>query len=264
MARLDGKIALITGAARGQGAAAARRFVAEGARVVLTDVLDDDGKALAAELGDAAWYRHLDVGEEQGWADVVREIEQVLGRLDVLVNNAGILFFSPLVDTSLADYERLIRVNQIGTFLGMKTCAPLMKKGGRGSIVNISSVEGLAGMPALVAYTASKFAIRGMTKVAALELGPYGIRVNSVHPGAVDTTMISAALGGIEIDNDLIGVRVPLGRVASADDIANMVLFLASDESGYSTGAEFVVDGGSTATHALAGGEMGKRPRDAV
>ncbi|GAA3385101.1 glucose 1-dehydrogenase [Cryptosporangium minutisporangium] len=249
--RLEGKIALITGAARGQGAAAARRFVAEGAQVVLTDVLDEDGAKLAADLGDAATYTPLDVSDEGAWeaaADLVRER---YGRLDVLVNNAGILHFSALADTTLAEYERVIRINQFGTFLGMRTAVRLMRPGG-GSIVNVSSVEGLGGMGLLVAYSASKFAIRGMTKVAAMELGREGIRVNSVHPGAVDTPMVSNALGGMTVEMAPIGKKVALGRVGTPDEIANMVLFLASDESAYCTGGEYVVDGGATATHALA------------
>jgi 3alpha(or 20beta)-hydroxysteroid dehydrogenase len=252
MGRLDGKVALITGAARGQGAAAARRFVAEGAQVMIADMLAEEGKALAEELGDAAWYQPLDVGDESAWESATTELERVFGRLDVLVNNAGVLFFSALEQTSLADYQRVIRTNQIGTFLGMRSAVPMMKRAGGGSIVNISSVEGLAGMPMLTAYAASKFAIRGMTKVAAMELGPDGIRVNSVHPGAIDTAMVSTALGGYEVDNSLIGEWVTLGRVGQPEEVANVVLFLASDESSYCTGGEFVVDGGATATHALA------------
>lgn len=249
--RLNGKITLITGAARGQGAAAARRFVAEGAEVLVTDVLDEDGAKLAAELGDAATYLPLDVSDEAAWATAAGALRERFGRLDVLVNNAGLLHFSALADTTLADYERVIRVNQFGTFLGMRTAVPLMRDRG-GSIINLSSIEGLGGMPLLVAYASSKFAIRGMTKVAAMELGRYGIRVNSVHPGAVDTPMVSNALGGMPVEMAPIGKRVALGRVASPDEIANVVLFLASDESGYCTGSEFVVDGGATATHALA------------
>jgi 3alpha(or 20beta)-hydroxysteroid dehydrogenase len=259
MGRLDGKTALITGGARGQGAAAARRFVAEGARVMIADVLSEEGKALADELGDAAWFQQLDVGDEQAWQDAMTEVDRVLGRLDVLVNNAGILFFAPLDQMSLADYERVIRINQIGTFLGMRSAAQMMKRQGSGSIVNISSVEGIAGMPMLTAYAASKFAIRGMTKVAAMELGPEGIRVNSVHPGAIDTSMVSTALGGHPVDLSLIGERVALARVGQPEDVANLVLFLASDESGYCTGGEFVVDGGATATHSLAGAAVGRR-----
>jgi 3alpha(or 20beta)-hydroxysteroid dehydrogenase len=252
MGQLDGKVALITGAARGQGAAAARRFVAEGARVMIADVLHDEGKALAEELGHTAIFQPLDVGDEQAWAEAGAELERRFGRWDVLVNNAGILLFSPLDQMPLADYERVIRINQIGTFLGMRSAVPAMKRSGGGSIVNISSVEGIAGMPMLTAYAASKFAIRGMTKVAAMELGPDAIRVNSVHPGAIDTAMVSTALGGYEVDNSLIGEWVTLGRVGQPEEVANVVLFLASDESSYCTGGEFVVDGGATATHALA------------
>ncbi len=260
MGRLDGKAALITGGARGQGAAAARRFVAEGARVIIADVLSEEGKALADELGDAAWFQYLDVGDEQAWQDAMIEVDRLLGRLDVLVNNAGILVFGALDQMSLADYERVIRVNQIGTFLGMRSAVPMMKRGGGGSIVNLSSVEGIAGMPMLTAYAASKFAIRGMTKVAAMELGPADIRVNSVHPGAIDTSMISTALGGHPVDMSLVGQRVALGRVGQPEEVANLVLFLASDESSYCTGGEFVVDGGATATHSLAGPATGMRP----
>jgi 3alpha(or 20beta)-hydroxysteroid dehydrogenase len=250
--RLQGKVAVISGAARGQGAAAAQRFVAEGALVLLCDVDDDHGKYLATQLGENAWYRRLDVSDENAWAAMVSDIEEALGQLDILVNNAGVLSFSPLVDTTLAEYERVIRINQIGTFLGMRECVPLMKRRGRGSIINVSSVEGLAGMPWLTAYAASKFAIRGMTKVAAAELGPHGVRVNSVHPGAIDPAMAATALGA-PVDLSLIGDRVPLGRPGQADEVANLVLFLASDESSYCTGGEFVADGGATAQHPLTG-----------
>ncbi|HEY0499277.1 MAG TPA: glucose 1-dehydrogenase [Kutzneria sp.] len=245
--RLDGKITLITGAARGQGAAAARRFVAEGARVIIADVNDDAGKALADELGAAADYRHLDVSSEAEWAELANSLE----RLDVLVNNAGVLHFSPLPQTTLADYERVIRINQVGTFLGMRTAVPLMKEHG-GSIVNVSSVEGLAAMPLLVAYTASKFAIRGMTKVAAVELGRYDIRVNSIHPGAIATDMVKDALGGHDVDMTPMLKKLAIRRAGRPEEVANLVLFLASDESSYCTGGEFSIDGGAAATHALA------------
>lgn len=251
MGRLAGKVALITGAARGQGAAAARRFVAEGAKVVIADILDTDGKQLADELGDAAVFQHLDVTDEGEWEHAVQRAVTEFGSLTVLVNNAGILHFSALADTTLTDYERVIRVNQIGTFLGLRSVVRPMREAGGGSIVNVSSVEGLAGMPFLVAYTASKFAIRGMTKVAALELGQDGIRVNSVHPGMIDTHMVADALGGHELDTSWVQKKIPLGRVGEPREIADLVLFLASDESSYSTGSEFVADGGATATHAL-------------
>jgi 3alpha(or 20beta)-hydroxysteroid dehydrogenase len=246
--RLQGKVALITGGARGQGAAAARRFVAEGASVMITDVLDEQGKELADSLG--ASYCHLDVSSEEDWARAVDETVTSLGEITVLVNNAGVLHFSLLEDTEFADYQRVVGINQFGAFLGMRAVIPSMKRAGVGSIVNVSSVEGLAAMPTLVAYTASKFAIRGMTKVAALELGQFGIRANSVHPGAIETPMVEQAIG-IPVDYSRIGKKVALKRVGQPEDVANVVLFLASDESAYCTGAEFVVDGGATATHGL-------------
>jgi 3alpha(or 20beta)-hydroxysteroid dehydrogenase len=251
--RLARKVALITGAARGQGAAAARRFVAEGASVLIADINDEDGKALAGELGDSAIYQRLDVTSEEDWAAAATTVVDAFGRLDALVNNAGILHFSAVADTTLADYERVVRVNQFGTFLGMRTVIPAMTRGGGGSIVNVSSVEGLAGMPFLVAYTASKFAIRGMTKVAALELGDKGIRVNSVHPGMIDTDMVRSIFGdqAATVDLSPVGKKVALRRVGRPEEIANLVVFLASDESSYCTGAEFVADGGATATHSL-------------
>ena len=248
---LDGKVAIITGAARGQGAAAARLFVEEGARVVVADVADDTGKAFAESLGEAAYYRHLDVSSEDDWASVVDEAQRTFGAVNVLVNNAGVLHFSSVEETTLADYERVVRINQFGCFLGMRAVIPAMTAAGGGSIVNISSIEGLAGMPYTVAYAASKFAIRGMTKVAALELGARGIRVNSVHPGMIDTKMVQDAIGGHEVDVSPVTRKLAIKRVGRADEIAQLVLFLASDRSSYSTGAEFVADGGSTATHAL-------------
>ncbi|MCG3756263.1 MULTISPECIES: glucose 1-dehydrogenase [unclassified Amycolatopsis] len=248
--RLSGKVALITGAARGQGAAAARAFVAQGAKVVIADVLDDEGKALAAELGEAAVFCHLDVSDEDGWTAAVETTVTEFGPPTVLVNNAGVLYFSELAKTPLAEYERVVRINQIGAFLGMRSVVEPMAGAGGGSIVNVSSVEGLAGMPFLVAYTATKFAIRGMTKVAALELGARGIRVNSVHPGMIDTKMVSDAAGA-DVDVSWVGKKVALGRVGRADEIAPLLVFLGSDESSYCTGGEFVADGGATATHAL-------------
>jgi len=245
MGRLSGKTALITGAANGQGAAAARRFVAEGARVTLADVDDDAGKALADELG--ATYVHLDVSQEDDWAAAL----DACGPVTVLVNNAGVLHFSLLHETTLADYERVIRVNQVGTFLGMRAVVPGMLDAGTGSIVNVSSVEGLAAAPLLIAYTASKFAIRGMTKVAALELAGKGVRVNSVHPGVVDTGLLPTALGGQPVDLSYVAKRVPMHRVGQAAEIAELVVFLASDDSSYCTGSEFVADGGVTAAHSL-------------
>jgi len=251
MGELDGKVAIITGAARGQGGAAAEVFVREGAKVVITDILDELGEKLAASLGDSTYYRHLDVSNEDDWAAVVAEAVETFGKVDVLVNNAGFLHFSALEDTPLADYIRVININQVGCFLGMRAVTKPMIANGGGSIVNISSVEGLAGMPGLVAYTATKFAIRGMTKVAALELGARGIRVNSVHPGMIQTDMVRDAMGGVEIDASPVTKRLALRRQGQPSEIAEVVSFLASDRASYVTGAELAADGGSTATHAL-------------
>ncbi len=249
MGRLAGKVALITGAAGGQGAAAATRFVDEGARVVVADVNDEAGKEFATGIG--AHYLHLDVSVEDEWATAIAEVVEVYGPPDVLVNNAGVLHFAALQDTALADYLRVVNVNQVGTFLGMRAVAPLMTEAGAGSIINVSSVEGLKGTPMLTAYTASKFAVRGMTKVAALELARKGVRVNSVHPGAIETGFLPNALGGQPVDLTYVGRRVPMRRVGQPSEIAELVVFLASDESSYCTGAEFVADGGVTAAHSL-------------
>nr|WP_042186206.1 glucose 1-dehydrogenase [Kibdelosporangium sp. MJ126-NF4]CEL17144.1 3-oxoacyl-[acyl-carrier protein] reductase [Kibdelosporangium sp. MJ126-NF4]CTQ91627.1 3-oxoacyl-[acyl-carrier protein] reductase (EC 1.1.1.100) [Kibdelosporangium sp. MJ126-NF4] len=251
MGRLAGKVALITGAARGQGAAVARRFVEEGARVTITDVLDEQGKELAAELGDAVVYQHMDVTSEGDWSAAVERTLVEFGGLNVLVNNAGILHLKSIVDTTVDEYERVIKVNQLGTFLGMRAVIPALTDAGGGSIINVSSVEGLGGMAFLIAYTASKFAVRGMTKAAAVELGHLNIRVNSVHPGVIDTQMVREAVSGVEVDVSRVGKRVPLRRCGQPEEIADLQVFLASDESSYSTGAEFVADGGATATHSL-------------
>lgn len=246
MGRLDDKVALITGAARGQGAAEARLFAAEGARVYLSDVLDDEGAATAADIGAAASYHHLDVTDEDAWINLVEEIIEAEGRLDVLVNNAGIFRVMPTVLTSEAEYREIIDINQVGTFLGMKTVIPTMVQAESGSIVNISSVAGLQGAAGTMAYAASKWAVRGMTKVAAKEVAPFGVRVNSVHPGIIDTPMMAeATVEGAMLER--VVRAIPMGQVAQADDVANLVLYLASDESKYSTGSEFVVDGGMTA-----------------
>ena len=247
MSRLEGKVALITGAARGQGAAEARLFVAEGAQVMLGDVLDDDGELVAKELGDAAAYYHHDVTSEDAWAEIVAATISDFGRLDVLVNNAGVFEIMPMTTTTLEDYMRVVTINQVGTFLGMKAVAEPMIGQGSGSIVNISSVAGLRGGLGTISYTASKFAVRGMTKVAAVELAPFGVRVNSVHPGIIDTPMLAPLKVIAGEATDAVLSRVPLGRVATADEVAKLVLFLASDDSAYSTGSEFVVDGGMTA-----------------
>jgi len=243
--RLDGKVAFVTGGARGQGLEAARAFCNEGAKSVLADILDDEGKTAAAELGDAAHYVHLDVTNEDEWKTAVAEAESTFGPVSVLLNNAGILRFAPIEQTQLAEYMTLVNVNQVGVFLGMREVIPSMRRAGGGSIINTSSVEGLRGGMGLVAYTASKFAVRGMTKVAAVELGKDNIRVNSIHPGVIDTAMVRAqGLEGVDI-NKVFG-RIPLPRAGTAADIAALAVFLASDESSYCTGAEFVIDGGAT------------------
>jgi 3alpha(or 20beta)-hydroxysteroid dehydrogenase len=251
MGRLSGKVAIVTGGAQGQGAAIVRGFVAEGARVVIADIATDEGDLLAKELGDdVAFVRH-DVTSEADWEATVRAARERFGRVDVLINNAGILLFSELTSTSLEDYEKVIRINQVGTFLGMRSVVAAMEEAGGGSIVNTSSIEGLGGMPFLVAYTSSKFAIRGMTKAAAMELGPKKIRVNSVHPGMIDTGM--TRIHGGDAAMEWGGRRVALKRVGQPEDVVGMYVFLASDESSFCTGAEYVVDGGATATHAFGG-----------
>jgi 3alpha(or 20beta)-hydroxysteroid dehydrogenase len=247
--RLTGKVALITGAARGQGAAEARLFAAEGAKVVLTDVLDDDGEVVAKEIGaDAAVFRHHDVTEPAGWTDAVAAAVDAFGRLDVLVNNAGVFRYTPLATTPVEDFDAIIRINQRSVFLGMQAVIPAMTAAGGGSIVNVSSIAGLRGSAGTAAYSASKWAVRGMTKVAAMELAPLHIRVNSIHPGIIDTPMLDDLLFTDEAAaRQAIGARIPLGEVATADQVARMALFLASDDSDHSTGSEFVVDGGLTA-----------------
>lgn len=248
MGRLSGKVALITGGARGQGEAETRLFTSEGARVVVADVLDEPGEKVAAELGDAARYARLDVADPADWSRVVDETVAAWGRLDVLVNNAGIVRVGRLEQMSVDDYMDVVRVNQLGVFLGMRAVASAMRESGGGSIVNISSNAGLEGVEGAIGYVASKWAVRGMTKTAALELGSAGIRVNSVHPGGIDTPM----LGGPELghlDKDAPFAAQPIPRIGRAEEIARLVLFLASDESSYCTGGEFAADGGRMAGH---------------
>ena len=245
--RLDGKVALISGGARGMGEAEARLFAAEGASVVIGDVREEDGRALAKEIGAAVDFVALDVTEEASWQAAVAHAEERFGKLDILVNNAGILHFSAFEHTELADFERVMRVNQIGPFLGMKTAVPALRRAGGGSIVNISSVAGLEGVAGVVAYGASKWAVRGMTKTAAIEFGRDGIRVNSVHPGGVDTPMVRPQVDVQEETRKPVYAAYPIPRIGDATEVAELVCWLASDASSYSTGAEFVIDGGATA-----------------
>ena len=243
MDRLKDKIILISGGARGQGAAEARLFVAEGARVVIGDVLEAEGRRLAGELGAAATFLRQDVTDERDWEAAVAAAAK-LGGLHGLVNNAGIYQPATLMETDTALFERHVRVNQLGCFLGMKAVVPLMERSGGGSIVNISSVAGLRGSPGAIAYSATKWALRGMTKAAAIDLAPRQIRVNSVHPGPIDTEMIRFRTP--EQTRERLQ-QVPMRRVGSADEVAALVLFLLSDESGYITGAEVAIDGGAVA-----------------
>lgn len=243
MGRLDGKVCLVTGAARGQGAAEARLFAAEGGVVWLTDVLDAEGADVASAIGGT--YRHLDVRDETGWAGLVEEMVDTCGRVDVLVNNAGIFASGRHFEIDVAAFERVMDVNCLGVFLGMRAVSPVMRQQGSGSIINISSLAGLTGGIGAFAYTTSKWAVRGMTKAAAAENGRRNVRVNSIHPGLIDTDMLQQ-LPGAE-DEARMTRRIPLGRAAQAEEVARLALFLASDESSYSTGAEFVIDGGLNA-----------------
>lgn len=243
--RLEGKVALISGGSRGQGATEAERFINEGARVVIGDILDDEGKATADRLGDACRYVHLDVTVEEDWQAALATTIDEFGTPDILVNNAGIFIIRPISMTTLEDFQRVQNINTTGVFLGIKTVGPAMCEAGRGSIINISSVAGLKGTAGTIAYSASKWAVRGMTKSAANEYAAFGVRVNSVHPGIIDTPMAQEFkdLGVME------GVRqaIPMGKETGPETVANLVVYLASDESFYSTGSEFVVDGGMVA-----------------
>ncbi|WP_433755610.1 glucose 1-dehydrogenase [Nocardia sp. CA-135398] len=234
--RVAGKVALISGGARGMGAAHARALVEGGARVVIGDLLEAEGKALTAELGEVARFTHLDVTDPDSWKRAVRTAVEEFGGLTVLVNNAGIVNGNTIVDFELSAWRQIIDINLTGTFLGIQASAKAMMDAGGGSIINISSVEGLRGSAGLHGYTATKFAVRGLTKSAALELAQYNIRVNSVHPGMVRTPMTQG------IPEDFL--QIPLGRAADASEVANLVVYLAGDESSYTTGAEHVIDGG--------------------
>ncbi|MFI9822902.1 SDR family NAD(P)-dependent oxidoreductase [Streptomyces sp. NPDC052013] len=247
MGKLDGRVVFVTGAARGQGEQEARLFAQEGARVVVADVLDDPGQAVAKEIG--ARYVRLDVGREDDWQAAVAVVRETYGRIDGLVNNAGILRFNSLLDTPLDEFMEVVRVNQVGCFLGIRTVGREMARGG--TIVNTASYTGLTGMAAVGAYAASKHAILGLTRVAALELAARGIRVNAVCPGAVDTPMSRpAAAGGEGGEEEARAIEgfyrrlVPLGRMGRAEEVARLALFLSCEDSSYITGQPFVIDGG--------------------
>ncbi len=246
--RLEGRVALITGGASGQGEAEATLFAAEGANVIIADVNDDAGTAVAHTIGDAAHYVHLDVSVYEQWLDVVREIDQRFGRIDVLVNNAGIGVGPVRIDEiDLADHHRLFDINVHGVFYGIRTCLPLLKVSGNASVINTSSIDGIAGVLGMSSYAATKFAVTGITKSTALEFGAYGIRVNSIHPGVIATPMVRAAPPATQRRLEVLMARQPIPRPGTADEIAKLALFLASDDSSYCTGSEFVIDGGHLA-----------------
>ncbi len=240
MGELDGRVALVTGGARGQGAAEAALFKGEGATVVITDVLDEQGEKTAGELG--CDYVHLDVSSETEWESVVADTISRHGRLDILMNNAGIFQPARLLNTTTEMWNRTVAINQTGVFLGMRTAAPAMIEAGNGgSIINTSSVAGLDGVFGATAYGATKWAVTGMTRTVAKELGKNGIRVNSIHPGVIQTEMVDDMIGGKE---EKMASKQPIQRLGTVDDIAQMALFLAADRSSYCTGQSFTVDGG--------------------
>ncbi|WP_319449856.1 MULTISPECIES: SDR family oxidoreductase [unclassified Mycobacterium] len=236
--RLAGKVALVSGGARGMGSSHVRALVAEGAKVVFGDILDAEGELVANAVGDATRYVHLDVTKPDDWTAAVATANSEFGGVDILVNNAGIINIGTIEDYELSEWQRILDINLTGVFLGIRAVVPTMKAAARGSIINISSIEGLAGTIACHGYTASKFAVRGLTKSTALELGPSGIRVNSIHPGLIKTPMTEW------VPEDIF--QTALGRAAEPVEVSNLVVYLASDESSYSTGSEFVVDGGCT------------------
>jgi len=236
MGRVDDKVAIITGGAQGMGAADARMLVAEGAKVVIADILDEPGQTLADELGDAARYVHLDVSDEEQWQAAVEAAVTAFGKVNVLVNNAGIVQVAPLKSLDVDKWNRVLAVNLTGAMLGIKAVLGPMKDAGGGSIINVSSIEGMRGASWVHSYVASKWGLRGLTKSAALELASDNIRVNSLHPGFIRTPMTK------HFPDDMVGT--PLGRPGKPEEVATFVVFLASDESSFSTGSEFVVDGG--------------------
>jgi 3alpha(or 20beta)-hydroxysteroid dehydrogenase len=247
MSRLQNKVAIITGAARGMGEATARLFIEHGAKVVIGDVLDEPGQALAKELGSNAKFVHMDVSNPADWQTAVTAA-QAFGPLNVLVNNAAIVHMASFKDTALADYQRVININQIGTFLGIQAVIEPMKAAGGGSIINVSSIDGLQSKNSLAAYSSSKWAVRGLSKAAAIELGQYGIRVNTVHPGGIFTAMGGKSEGNLDpASMDPFYSHHANPRVGLPHEVAYVTLFLATDEASYSTGGEFNADGGWSA-----------------
>ncbi len=243
MTKLLDKVAIVTGGARGMGESHVRRFIEEGAKVVFTDINEEVGEKLSSELGDNALFVKHDVTDEAGWQEVIEKTEAAFGPVNVLVNNAGISMSKSIFDMSVEDYKKIIDINQVSVFLGIKAVLPSMQKAEGGSIVNISSMNGIVG--GAVGYTDSKFAVRGLTKAAALQVGHLGIRVNSVHPGVIETPMVTEGDAVEEIK--AFAKQIPMRRMAQSEEVTNMVLFLASEESSYSTGSEFIIDGGLTA-----------------
>ncbi|MDE2745405.1 MAG: SDR family oxidoreductase [Chloroflexota bacterium] len=256
MGKLDGQVALISGGARGQGEHQARLFAREGAAIAIGDLLEEDGNRVAESINDTggqAMFRKLDVSDQSSWAEMVDATTEQFGKLNILINNAGILRNASIEDTSVQEYLEMIKINQVGVWLGIRAAIKPMREAGGGCIINTSSTAGLEGYPDSSAYVSSKFAVRGLTKVAALELGPYNIRVNSVHPGPIDTLMTTNEDTPRRPDGD-IPVRMPIPRFGRVDEVAKMMLFIAADAT-YSTGAEFVLDGGLTAGRSLEVGE---------
>ncbi|HIQ90351.1 MAG TPA: glucose 1-dehydrogenase [Candidatus Coprosoma intestinipullorum] len=243
MKRLKDKVVIITGAAQGMGKMHAEKALNEGAKVVITDINKELGLQTSQTLGENAIFIQHDVANEEHWSNVISTVIEKWGRIDVLVNNAGITYSTPLEKLSLAAYMKIVNINQVSVFLGMKTVAETMKAQNAGSIINISSMNGLVG--GAIGYTDTKFAVRGMTKAASRELSPYNIRVNSVHPGVIQTAMLEQE--DVKEQVEQFKKTIPMRRVAQVEEVSNMVIFLASDEASYSTGAEFVIDGGLTA-----------------